>query len=1648
MAGEIRREDVGIGFNIDYQKLEKLDTTIDKVVDKIATLGHKFEPINKQVTNFDRTFVDAIDKAIGANNRLADSNKEVSTTMQNNSRAATTFRDKIANINTVTDSYTSSQTRHYHEVGAALDQVNVHANKVGNTLRDLPKETTTKVAFDTNGVKTGAAEVKTQTRKVGGEMDKTAKKSRRLHDIIMGTFVGSAISNGVMALTNGLHEAAKAGMEYNKEQDTMKTVWKSLTTEAPKDGTGLVKYINNMSQHSIYAAGTLDKMAQSFYHVHSSEKETKNWTNDFVALGSTLHMTNGAMAESGEQFAKIVAGGKASAEDMSVMINRFPMFGEALQKSTGKSMKQLYAMSAAGKLTATQFTDALTYLGKKYKGGTKEAMTSFLGMSMYIKSRFSTLAGKVMDTSFKMSKESAKSMRNLLSDDMMQKYANGISSALGMVTGAAVKSIEYLDKHKKTILDIFGNIGDIAGIFGKEVWKTASNIIFDIGDAFGIVDKNGKSAKDPLDQLNSFLRGVDQHKEGIKLAAKAMVTFFAIKKASAFLGTIKQINQQLKISSGLDSLGSFKGILSPSKGKKTYNTKTSSPLKGIEWTLGKSGTKAGKNFSKEAVKGGKLAGKKGGTGFVSRMKSGAKKAGSIGGGMFSDAIDQISWAYLGGKLATHASTVFLKGVSTKKGAKAAWELGGDTVGGAIGYYLGGAPGAAAGAWIGENIVKTLASGDILKTKNKDSKHNAYKGVDPNKTPSLTSGGEPSWQSQSSEISNFGTGPKKDSSYGSLNPSGLTSKRKTSKSKIKIKTGFGHASGGPIRKTGIAMVNEAGKEVAYNSRKGTFRFLGNGPAITKVQAGEHILNAKDTSKLLHGGLGEGRVLPGFAKGTTSLKSVNVKSKASVAGVNDASLRNNEYKTKRSVNKITGDITKGYSKASKGATGKLKQLSRNSERSFKSIKSGTDKQTNAIRKNTIADFDTMQKKSGKQILQLKKYVSKEMDNIHDGMNKATKAMVSDFGDIMGKLQPLAKSAMKGAISSLNGGFSGIDSALSQFGGNKQVLKPIHYAKGSNGPIDSDQLAVLNDANNGPRQELVARGSQLLRPVGDNVAVHLQKGDEVFNGSQVERAKPYLPHFKKGTGASDSKLKSLASSNAGDPSKAFSQEFTVNVKANGSTLRKGLTGASKSGAKSVGSSWENAMWNYIESLISSDGGGGPVLHSPGAGWTKTSGFGNRGGVSGGFSSHDGNDFSGGKTVHALQDSVVTGAGGAPSGWGGSSGIGEHVDTKGGRLSLIYQELNGKSNSGAHILVHKGDHVKQGQPIAVLGPSGTHVHIGASTQGLWSHGGGSTRGWLDVTKLHGNYGNSGGKKSPKISKAMTSLVKSQLGSSAISWIKKNLQDSIGDADVGSLSGGMTSRAKTLAAAIKKMYGPATNAGIAAVLGNWEFESGLNPGAINPGGGASGLGQWLGGRKTALINYAKRHGKNWKNAGTQLEFALKGDGSDSSVLKSVLRGTGSVASLANKFSSQWERGGYNAQHVAGARKIEAALHNDGGWSKSGKLNVFGEKDREVAINPKKASADGLIQSAIKARASVDGSGLAGTLSRAMSNRPAAARIPQAKANGTSSRNVTIKMTNNITVQGGDGQNVDKQIISAMQTVIGKIRRAIGTDQGEGSMII
>ena len=275
---------------------------------------------------------------------------------------------------------------------------------------------------------------------------------------------------------------------------------------------------------------------------------------------------------------------------------------------------------------------------------------------------------------------------------------------------------------------------------------------------------------------------------------------------------------------------------------------------------------------------------------------------------------------------------------------------------------------------------------------------------------------------------------------------------------------------------------------------------------------------------------------------------------------------------------------------------------------------------------------------------------------------------------------------------------------------------------------------------------------------------------------------------------------------------------------------------------------------------------MHSPGSGFHDTSRFGYRGAVAGGLPIHDGNDFSGAHIVDAVHPGKVIRSGGAPNGWGGSNGIGQNIVTKSADgYYVIYQEFNGKNNSGAHTFAKVGDDVKAGQRIAALGPEGTHVHIGVSKHNPFSNNPDSTSGWFDVTKMKSTKAKKSSKQSKKASSALSKLVSREIAPQ-LKWVKKHLRSS----NVGSLglSGGTASRAKTLYDAIKEAYPSSTKAGIEAVVGNWLLESGLNPGIQNSIG-ASGLGQWYKGRFTALKAYAKKHGTSWKNAGTQIGFDI-----------------------------------------------------------------------------------------------------------------------------------------------------------------------------------
>lgn len=688
----------------------------------------------------------------------------------------------------------------------------------------------------------------------------------------------------------------------------------------------------------------------------------------------------------------------------------------------------------------------------------------------------------------------------------------------------------------------------------------------------------------------------------------------------------------------------------------------------------------------------------------------------------------------------------------------------------------------------------------------------------------------------------------------------------------------------------SLVGEAGPELAYKPYANHARLLGaRGPQLANIQSGEKILNARDTAKVMSGGLGAGLKLKGYANGNASLG--------------------------KTTKKVTDDYKQIASKSSKS----LNDLTKKSNSSWRKITSTTTKQAQKSRKGAIDEYTHM--RTG---------VHKQMDKMHDGVVDLASTTAKGFGKELGHMTKYAHSAMGDTIDQVNSGIKGIDQVLGQFGGNTSVIKPVKFAKGSNGRLSQNTMAMVNDATIGPRQEAIIKSSgDIWIPRGNNRILPLEKGDSVLNGSQTQELANYwgLQRFAEGSGVSHSRLRKIAETAGNNPAKSFADMYTSKIKASGTDLRQGSINLARNSSTKLGNPWSNAMWTVINNAIGGANG--------------------KGGTREGFLKYAESTFSGVKYQMGAASKTLSDCSGMVM-----QAL-RHFGVDIGRTTVAMQHSSGVEYLGKSLSkTIPGDLVIFGHGTGAAGHVGIikNPHTGTMFNETPPHARvtsiaddkGMGYGYYRVRGLH-NAAQS--KKTAAADKNLMALAKKELGSTALGWIKKNLSDDLGSLGSFSIGGDLAERAKALAGGLKKLDPKATKNGIAAVLGNWNFESGgLNPGAVNNSGGASGLGQWLGGRKSNLIAYARRHGASWKNAGTQLSFAVKGEGSDSAILRSVLEGTGSVASLANKFSSEWERGGYNAQHVKGAMEIRKVLgYAKGGDPVVGNKVLVGEHGPELA---------------------------------------------------------------------------------------------------------
>jgi|GEM_PF-1460968 len=311
----------------------------------------------------------------------------------------------------------------------------------------------------------------------------------------------------------------------------------------------------------------------------------------------------------------------------------------------------------------------------------------------------------------------------------------------------------------------------------------------------------------------------------------------------------------------------------------------------------------------------------------------------------------------------------------------------------------------------------------------------------------------------------------------------------------------------------------------------------------------------------------KALKGKGNFAKVIKSMNSKMSKDIKKTNSANLKN--------IKSFSSSMIKTFKSLSSANLKNIKRFSSSMIKTFKSLSSNIKKIWSELWSYTDDKFKSWRKDELSDESSFKSKFTHGWKSMDSGIK-------SEFNHFWSSMVTTAGRGVNTVIKVLNEAIGRIDSVISDFGGSKNAVSKssyVHYAKGTdaNGRLTHDTLAIVNDAQSGPRQEAVVTDTNdIILPKGNNVPMVLRKGWGVLDGTQTQSLG--LPHFANGTGLKA--LYEIAKHNWNHPVKTGQNMFSA---------VSGLTGAMKelaSGMRSKsedsGVNWWSQLWKMVEDKV----------------------------------------------------------------------------------------------------------------------------------------------------------------------------------------------------------------------------------------------------------------------------------------------------------------------------------------------------------------------------------------------------------------------------------------------------------------------------------
>lgn len=399
--------------------------------------------------------------------------------------------------------------------------------------------------------------------KVSSRLDSIQGKADRVSVSFGRIFGATAAANmftGALANVQGrLVDLVKAGADYNIEQDKMNATWSTLTGSAKKAGP-MVDSINKMSQATGQSVDIVNELEQGFYHLHSSKSQADSLTSSMLNMADAVGLSGDQIKAVEQDMVHGMATGKITQGELNQIGQYFPMIDEAMAKHFHTSVAGMRQMAKAGKITSKDLQEVFTSLGNgKYKEAADNMMNSYFGVFRTIRSRTPQLIGDITKPFMSISNPFLKSVRNWVNDkstdaeftrlgNQMARSMNQIISAFG---GSNISSTKLMDNAIRGLtngVQQFGNIvashhTQIANFFkafkagSAAQAKLFAAVFVDLSKVMlPVLDTMARFPKTSAALITSFL-----------LASRAVKTLQAgikgletIKKVSGVIGTFGQ----------------------------------------------------------------------------------------------------------------------------------------------------------------------------------------------------------------------------------------------------------------------------------------------------------------------------------------------------------------------------------------------------------------------------------------------------------------------------------------------------------------------------------------------------------------------------------------------------------------------------------------------------------------------------------------------------------------------------------------------------------------------------------------------------------------------------------------------------------------------------------------------------------------------------------------------------------------------------------------------------------------------------------------------------------------------------------------------------------------------------------------------------